>query len=247
MSTSLIAALFIIGAILVAGVLWYFLRDSTVWLVARVSPHEQTAVGRPQVLILGDSTGYGTGASDGEYSIAGRIGNTYDVSINNQSVNGRTIGELEQDKESILGRYEVILLQIGANDILQRRSVAEVEVELRRLVSYLTRKTDHLLMMSSGNVGGAIAFSDTEATEYETLSRQYRAMFMRVATEKELTYVDLFEEPENDVFVAQPDLYFAADGLHPSDAGYAVWFSKLQTILHPILKNYEVAFSNIRN
>jgi len=70
---------------------------------------------------------------------------------------------------------------------------------------------------------------------------------MRVAAETELTYVALFEEPENDVFVGQPDIYFAADGLHSIDAGYTVWFTKLQTVLHPILKNYEVAFSNIRN
>ncbi|WP_425259343.1 hypothetical protein ACPOLB_00620 [Rubrivivax sp. RP6-9] len=38
--------------------------------------------------------------------------------------------------------------------------------------------------------------------------------------------VRLFRERADDPFVQQPGLH-AADGLHPSDAGYRVWFGEL--------------------
>jgi hypothetical protein len=38
--------------------------------------------------------------------------------------------------------------------------------------------------------------------------------------------VNLFLERDTDPFVADPDLT-AADGLHPSDAGYLVWYCQL--------------------
>jgi lysophospholipase L1-like esterase len=38
--------------------------------------------------------------------------------------------------------------------------------------------------------------------------------------------VNLFHERGADPFVARPELN-AGDGLHPSDAGYQVWFNEL--------------------
>jgi lysophospholipase L1-like esterase len=102
--------------------------------------------------------------------------------------------------------------------------VEEVEEELRSIVTALSDNTDNLVMMSSGNVGGAEAFSGERAERYTALTREFRQMFLRVADETELTYVDLFLEPEEDVISNNPDIYLAVDGLHPSSAGYALWY-----------------------
>ena len=164
-----------------------------------ITPYERTIQGAPTILVLGDSTGYGTGASKNTDTIAGRIGTDFtSYSIANKSKNGRTIGELVEVAKNLEGEYELILLQIGGNDILQQKDVYEVEKQLQEIIRALSDNTNNLLMMSSGNVGGASAFRDDEAVFYESLTRTYREMFLRVATNTELTYIDLFLEPEVD-------------------------------------------------
>jgi hypothetical protein len=42
------------------------------------------------------------------------------------------------------------------------------------------------------------------------------------------TYVDIYPERAADPFAQDPKRLIAADRLHPSDAGYAVWFDELE-------------------
>jgi lysophospholipase L1-like esterase len=227
--------LIILAVLITGGLLYKFVPVKTLYLIARVTPYEQTTVNAPTLLVLGDSTGYGTGATDGRFSVPGRIGSDYQVSIRNQSVNGRTIGELLEDTERFTGEYEVILLMIGANDIIQRRDLKMVEAELRTLVERLSNHTDHLLMISSGNVGGAVRYNETESDSYTELTRRFRAAYNAVGETSPLTYVDLFEEPTDDMFIKDPDRYTAIDGLHPTDHGYELWYQKLKPTLDPLL------------
>ena len=206
----------------------------TAVLIVRVSPYERTIPETPTILVLGDSTGYGTGATRGKDTIAGRIAADFSqYSIKNNSKNGRTINELMPVAQSITGSYSLILLQIGGNDILQKRDVSTVEIELRSIIEILTPHTEHVVMMSTGNVGGAPVFSKTEAEAYERITRQFRQMFLKVAAGTTMTYVDLFLEPEVDIISQQPDIYLALDRLHPSSAGYKLWYD----MLYPVLKD----------
>ena len=228
----------IIGIISILGVTIYqmtFLK--TLYLIARVSPFEQTIENAPTLLVLGDSTGYGTGATNSTYTVPGRIGNDFRVSIQNESVNGRTIGELLEDTKDFNGQYEIILLMIGANDIIQKRNPETVETELRSLVERLSSHTEHLLMISSGNVGGAVRYNETESEEYTELTRKFRSAYIAVGKSTPLSYIDLFNEPENDPFVLEPESYTAIDGLHPSNLGYELWYNKLKPNLNSLLTN----------
>jgi len=233
----------IIGVVLltlIGGLFIYFFAPiKTFWLIVRVSPFEQTISGTPTVLILGDSTGYGTGATDGKDSIAGLIGSDFALSIKNQSDNGRTIDELLSDIKNFEGTYELILLQIGANDILQKRPVETVEDELRTIINKLSTHTQHIIMMPSGNVGASPKFSGTESETYEQLSRDFRDMFLQVANDTQLVYIDLFEPVEEDPFAQDPEKYIAIDGLHPSSAGYKKWYDTLYPAIAPILNPYK--------
>ena len=99
-------------------------------------------------------------------------------------------------------------------------------------------RAEKVVMISSGNVGTAAAFSGTKkAGEYERLSRQFREMFISVALESGVTYVDLFEEPENDLFLREPKKYLAIDGLHPTKEGYAYWYQTLGPVVSQSLNN----------
>ena len=219
---------------------WQFAK--TIWLILEVAPYEQKGVGiQPSsILIIGDSTGYGTGAGDGHKSIAGLIGASFPTyAIVNNSKNGRTIGEaLEEFKKIPSGQmYDLILFQLGGNDILQKRSIATVEGELRQLFTLAKQHSPHVVLLSCGNVGTAVRFLQTsQSAEYDTLTRQFRTVFSLVATSTGETFVDVFQEPAVDVFMQKPEVYFSPDGLHPSAAGYAVWYQSLGPVLGTLLK-----------
>ncbi len=186
--------------------------------------------------MLGDSTGYGTGVHDAKDSIAGRIGLDYhSLRITNDSVNGRTIGELVPVVEKLSGRYKAVLLQIGGNDVLQSRSASDVEQELTAIFTKLKNHTNHIIMMSSGNVGGAAIFNDKKAAAMQQQTLLLREVFMKTSAAHGVSYVDLYVPPEEDLFILEPDRYLAMDGLHPSADGYGLWYEKLRPVVAGVL------------
>lgn len=216
-----------------------FRMFKSVLLILQVTPYEQTVIDGEKILVVGDSTGYGTGVSDSRLSIAGLIGNEFpSYSIINNSSNGRSIvggievlRSLQQDDH-----YELILLQIGANDILQKNDVEKVRTELSTLYVEAKKHSQKVVMLSNGNIGASYAFKGKEAEAYTALSRIFRAVFMETAQLHGVVYIDLFEEPQDDVFVQNPKKYTAFDGLHPTKDGYAVWYQKLQPELKALLR-----------
>lgn len=211
----------------------------TLYLILRITPYEQTVTGSPVILVVGDSTGYGTGAEVGKDSIAGLIGSDYSAySVVNRSKNGRTIGEAVEEMKKLPSdeRYELIVLQMGSNDILQKRPLDVVRSDLSLLFAIALEHSDHVVMITCGNVGTASRFAGTKrALEYEQLTRLYREMVIPLAAESGVRYVDLFEEPGVDMFLREPKKYLSIDGLHPSSAGYAYWYERLQPALVSML------------
>lgn len=236
--------IFILVVVVILAIAWFtgaIRLAKTIWLIVEVKPYEQLGRGTnpSAIFVLGDSTGYGTGAGAGKYSIAGLLGADYpNYSIINNSKNGRTVGEalIEIKTLPTEPKQALLLLQIGGNDILQKREVDVVRAELVQLYAEANKRSAHVMMISSGNVGTAAAFTGTKkAGEYERLSRQFREMFIAVASESRVTYVDLFEDPEDDAFLREPKKYLAIDGLHPSREGYAYWYQTLGPVIQTIL------------
>lgn len=226
--------LVIVGLLVV--LIWAGLKYGKVLvLILQTSPYTQDGTDKT-LHVLGDSTGYGTGVRDAKDSIAGRIGQDYpSLRITNDSVNGRTIGELVSVVENLSGRYDVILLQIGGNDVIQSRSASDVERELATIFSKLKTHTDHIIMMSSGNVGGATIFDETKAKQMQQQTLLLREVFMKTSAENGVSYVDLYVAPKEDLFILESERYLAMDGLHPSAAGYGLWYEKLRPVVAGVL------------
>jgi lysophospholipase L1-like esterase len=200
----------------------------TGYLIATVTPYEQPGTTPPagNIKIIGDSTGYGTGAGNAMESVAGRIGAAYPCyRITNDSVNGRTITDLLQADSSADQSYDLILLQIGANDLLQHRSVDEVLNDMNTLIERLQPQAAHLAILTSGNIGGTERLAEGERQALTDASREYdRRMQDFAAKQPNVQFVSLFSELDDDPFVQDPDRYQSWDGLHPSSEGYRLWF-----------------------
>lgn len=209
----------------------------TLYLIAKVTPaYEQTGTTDKKLLLLGDSTGYGTGASNRNESTAGRIGAAYpDLKIENNSVNGRTAVELLDVVKKIEGTYDVILLQIGTNDLLAGDSPESVVVTIESLVEILQSHTEDIVVLTSGNIGAAWRFEGEKAQKFAEVSKEYDSFMKRTSANNGFTFVSLWTEPEDDPFVLEPKKYTAFDGLHPTSAGYAIWFGQLQPVIESAL------------
>lgn len=208
----------------------------SVWLIMQTSPYQQAGTGAGLIVVVGDSTAYGTGVKDAKESIAGRIGTDFpDYEVRTFAKNGRVIGEVVEalDKAQLEKPADVLLLQIGGNDILQNRTKEQIESDTRAMLIEAKKHAKRVIFMSSGNVGSAASFVKNGEVdkERETRTLVAREIFMRLSKEYQVTYVDLFIPSASDPFLQSPEVYFAIDGLHPSGAGYGLWYISLRTTL----------------
>ncbi len=58
-------------------------------------------------------------------------------------------------------------------------------------------------------------------------SQMLHEQVRKAAAAQGATYVSLYKDKRDDPFAQRPDELNAKDGLHPSDAGYALWLDEL--------------------
>ena len=73
------------------------------------------------------------------------------------------------------------------------------------------------------------AETNTESTEKKTIAFLPPAMISPYYASciNGALYVSLYEDKADDPFAQQPGALNASDGLHPSDAGYQLWYDEL--------------------
>jgi lysophospholipase L1-like esterase len=190
--------------------------------------------GIPQVLVIGDSTGFGTGATKAEDSVAGRLGADFpNTSVRNMSVNGLRMGGLLKMLTVISAEehYALILLMIGGNDILRFTNTEDLERSTAGVLDEAKKHGDTVVFMSTGDIGNAPAFGPVLSYSYHLRSQSIRKVFIEESAKAKVVYVDLYEPKGTDPFVLEPWVYHSGDGLHPSSAGYGVWYKKLKAFL----------------
>jgi lysophospholipase L1-like esterase len=181
---------------------------------------------RLRLLVVGDSTAVGTGASSAAHSLAGLLAAAYPhLAIDNRARDGATfadvIGQLAGP-----GRYDLVLVQAGGNDVIRLRDLDQVRADVDRVAALARERSDAVLLMPAGNVGNARFFWPPLSWWMTARARRLHAIVQEVAVRRGAVYVDLYEDAADDPFVTRPGLY-ARDGLHPSDAGYRVWWREL--------------------
>jgi lysophospholipase L1-like esterase len=110
----------------------------------------------------------------------------------------------------------------GGNDVIRLRDFDAVRADLDRVLASARERGGQVLLMPAGNVGNAPFFLPPLSWWMTARARTLHAQARAAAAAQGVLLVNLFQPADEDPFVQQPGLH-AADGLHPSDAGYAAW------------------------
>ena len=178
------------------------------------------------MLMVGDSTAVGTGASSPQASLAGLLAQRYPgLAIENRARDGaRFDGVVEQLEAG--GQFDFVLIMAGGNDVMRFRDADATRADIDRAASLARDLAPRVAFLPAGNVGNAPFFFPPISWLMTKRSQTLHAAVRSAAARTGAAYVNLFKPPENDPFVQRPGLH-AADGLHPSDAGYRIWRDEL--------------------
>jgi len=199
--------------------------------LAKASEPLQRSVVNPQtrLLIVGDSTAVGTGASSPQTSTAGLLAQAYTrLYIENRGRDGATFADLPQQLSGS-ERFDIVLIQAGGNDVIRMRDLDVVGNEIDGVTRRAKERAALVVLMPAGNVGNAPFFFPPVSWLMTWRARQLHGHVRDAAARHGAVYVNLFKERDVDPFALRPDELNARDGLHPSDAGYRVWFDELMS------------------
>lgn len=197
---------------------------------------------RARVLVVGDSTGVGTGALRAEDSIAGLLAQEFpDVAVSNRARCGAKAADALQQLEALPEgrRFDAILVHVGGNDILRATPLDQLDKDITAALRAARARADTVIFMSAPNIGLCPVFFPPFSWLLTMRTRQARDIFMRVSAEQRVTYVDLFRERRDDVFSRDPRRYFADDRLHPTSESYRAAYDAIRhgSALHRVLRS----------
>ena len=181
------------------------------------------------LLVVGDSTGVGTGASSPAHSLAGLIAKNHPrVQIVNRAKDGARFADIARQLEA-LGeqRFDAVLVLGGGNDVIRLTGQEALAQAVERTAQLAHSHAKLVVIMPSGNVGNAPFFFAPLSWLMAQRSRDLHTLVREAAAKSGALYVNLYKEKSKDPFAQRADELNAKDGLHPSDAGYRVWYAEL--------------------
>lgn len=175
------------------------------------------------------------GAEAPEFSIAGLVGDMFpDARIVNQGVVGSKTRELISRLEGLSEQFDLIMIHTGGNDIVRFTNFDDLKTDIKTVLTLAKTRADHVTLTTSGNIGTSKLLPLGTRWLFERRTRKVRDIFKPAAEEVGVDYIDLFRERDKDPFAKDPRKYYAADIFHPSDDGYAEWFSIISKTLEQI-------------
>ncbi len=211
----------------------FLLRRSEV-LIKNSRPYEQQPLNATSTIIfIGDSTAVGTGSNDAHQSVAGRFGNEQPhARIINKGINGQKIHELQVNFNAAdFKKAELLIIQIGGNDILRLSKPEHVEADLDALLTKAKSVSDHILILHSGDVGQAPFFPPFTGFIWTNQTKKIRDIYIKQGAMHSVTYVDLYSAGVDTLFNQNKAKYYANDFVHPSGDGYGIWFNEIKKVL----------------
>ena len=194
-------------------------------------------------LILGDSTAVAVGGTYEQgiaVETAGHLAQSgRRVELTNVAVSGARVHDVltEQLPRADLAHADLVLVDVGANDVIHLTRSGTVARDLEQIVKTLLQANCKMKVVVSGS---------PDMSTPPRIPRLLRGLagvrsraVNRIATEAvkrhELTFAPIAERT-GPIFARDRTL-FSADRFHPNDRGYAVWIPVLNEALDQALAN----------
>jgi len=185
------------------------------------------------VMILGDSTSIGTGASRAHLSVAGRLATDFPtITVVNNGMNGISTGDLSRMlTDHPEWRADLVVIHISGIDVLGFRSLRGCGRNISAIIGKAQAISPRIILLTSSNLG-TIPFSRFPFSDiFSRRTKLVRRFVLRRLKRGGFAFVDLYDEPESDPLLADPKKFFADDGIHPSDSGYGIWYDRLRKVI----------------
>ncbi|MBG6071540.1 MULTISPECIES: GDSL-type esterase/lipase family protein [unclassified Polaromonas] len=191
----------------------------------QASPTGATA----SLLIAGDSTAVGTGASSAASSVAGLIARDHPgLRIVNRAQDGARFADIVRQLQGD-ERFDAVLVMGGGNDVIRLTGEEALAQNIARVAQLAAARAPLVVLMPPGNVGNAPFFMPPLSWLMAKRSRTLHGLVRQSAADHGAIYVNMYKSKAEDPFAQRPGELNARDGLHPSDAGYLLWYDALNT------------------
>lgn len=192
-------------------------------------------------VVLGDSTGAGRGA---EYDAGIAVGSAQAlaaggrrVTLVNLAVSGATLADVRshQLEAATRARPDLVLVSAGANDVTGLRSTGGIRADLEAIVDRLraSRPDVRVVVTGSPDVGAARRLAQPLRAVAGWRTRQVNEAVEQVARDRRIVLAPIAER--TGPAFRRDEALLAADGYHPSAAGYALWLPVLREALDSAL------------
>jgi lysophospholipase L1-like esterase len=183
-----------------------------------------------RLLLAGDSTAVGIGASAPSETLVGRIAAHYpSTTVENHARMGARGADLTpQLQRAASPFYDAVLIAVGGNDILRGTPPEAFRAALDAAIRLACGLSPVVVVVNCPNVGAAPLFPWPLTAILSRRSLRFRAAFESVCAGHPVEFVNFTYEPRRDPFRRRRSVYFADDGLHPTSAAYRLCFERLQ-------------------
>lgn len=160
----------------------------------------------PVIVAFGDSLVTGYGAPEG-HGFVDNLASEIGVPITNLGVVGNTTADGVARIQDVVDLHpNIVLVLLGGNDALQKKSQAETAANLDKILYTLTSNNIHVVLLAAP---GAF-LSDPYASMYKDLSQKYKTELVPNVLSGLLGHGDLM-----------------SDAVHPNTAGYSKLAAKV--------------------
>ena len=216
---------------------------SLVLLAATASPRADptprlfgTAPPTLRYVILGDSTAVAIGGSYENGLAVGtarHLAERGTVELTNVAVSGAKIHDVltEQIPRAELTNADVVLIDVGANDVIRMTRSEAFERDFRRVIEIVREKSPRakIVVTGSADMGSPPRIPRLLRPLANFRTRRLNAIVKRLVAEHGLTFAPIAEKT-GPAFRADPTL-FSEDRFHPNDRGYALWTAVINEAL----------------
>jgi lysophospholipase L1-like esterase len=187
------------------------------------------------VLILGDSTGVGVGATRPEESVAGLLAADYpDADIVNVAVSGTRVADATSQARrcSEAGmRFDLALLHVGGIDVIADTPLHRLADDCDILMGELSRVAARTVWLGPPDLGLAPLFPRPFAWVMAARSRAASKVFAAAAARHDVLFIDFSAPAHVAYFRKRRREHFAVDGFHPNSASYQYGYAAARQML----------------